>query len=135
VWDKPARVDPLYVDPDERVRRLIGKQGRDEEDDKALLREVELEILRKVIPEYREAAERGQAELSASPFYHPIVPLLCDTDIYLTTHPHAAVPRPPFRHPDDAREQLMRARAYHERLFGKAPLGLGPSAGSASDAR
>jgi len=99
VWHKLAWVDPLYMDSDERVRRLMGKQRGYDEADKALLRVVELEILRKVIPEYREAAERGQAELSASPFYHPILPLLCDTDIYLTTHPHAAVPRPPFRHP------------------------------------
>ena len=50
-----------------------------EEEDKALLREVELEILRKVIPEYAAAAARGQVELSTSPFYHPILPLLCDT--------------------------------------------------------
>src|SRR5438132_7925863 len=84
--------------------------------------------------EDREAAGRGQAELSASPFYHPIVPLLCDTDIYLTTHPYAAVPRPPFRQPEDAKEQLMRARAYHERLFGQAPVVLWPSEGSVSDA-
>ena len=134
MWHKLAWVDPLYVDRDERVRRLIGKQRGYDEADKALLREVELEILRKVIPEYREAAERGQAELSASPFYHPILPLLCDTDIYLTTHPHAPVPRPPFRHPEDAKEQLLRARAYHEHLFGKAPVGLWPSEGSVSDA-
>ena len=64
---------------------------------KAELREVELEILRRVIPEYREAAERGQVELSTSPFYHPILPLLCDTDIYLRTHPASAraAPRVP----------------------------------------
>ena len=31
--------------------------------------------------------ERGQVELSTSPFYHPILPLLCDTDVYLRTHP------------------------------------------------
>ena len=84
------------------------------EDDKLELREVELEILRRVIPEYRAAAERGQVELSTSPFYHPILPLLCDTDIYLRTHPAAAVPRPPFRHPEDAAEQLVAgARVPH----------------------
>ena len=134
VWHKLAWVDRLYVDSDDRVRRLIAKQHGYTEADKALLREVELEILRRVMPEYRDAAERGQAELSTSPFYHPILPLLCDTDIYLTTHPYAAVPRPAFRRPEDAREQLARARECHQRLFGRPPVGLWPSEGSVSDA-
>ena len=134
VWHKLAWVDPFYLDSDQRVLTLLGKQRGFDEADKLLLREVELEILRRVIPEYAAAAARGQAELSASPFYHPILPLLCDTDIYLTTHPYASVPRPPFRRPDDAAEQLARARQCHQRLFGRAPVGLWPSEGSVSDA-
>ena len=133
VWHKLAWVDPFYLDTDPRVRRLIEKQRNFSEADKRELREVELEILRRVIPEYREAAARGQVELSTSPFYHPILPLLCDTDIYLATHPSAAVPRPPFRHPEDAAEQLARARQCHHRLFGLEPAGLWPSEGSVSD--
>ena len=134
VWHKLAWVDPFYLDGDPRVRRLI-RQGRNfTEQDKLVLRDVELEILRRVIPEYRAAAEGGQVELSTSPFYHPILPLLCDTDVYLHTHPAAAVPRPPFRRPDDAAEQLARARQCHVRLFGQEPKGLWPSEGSVSDA-
>ena len=133
VWHKLAWVDPFYLDADERVRRLIEKQRGFNESDKAELRQVELEILRRVIPEYRDAAARGQAELSTSPFYHPILPLLCDTDIYLRTHPSSGVPRPAFRHPEDAAEQLRRARQCHKRLFGRHPEGLWPSEGSVSD--
>jgi alpha-amylase/alpha-mannosidase (GH57 family) len=134
VWHKLAWVDPFYLDADPRVRRLIEKQRNFSEEDKLELRAVELEILRRVIPEYRAAAERGQVELSTSPFYHPILPLLCDTDVYLRTHPGAAVPRPPFRHPEDAADQLARARTCHRRLFGHDPAGLWPSEGSVSDA-
>ena len=133
VWHKLAWVDPFYLDNDARVHRLVEKQRGFSEDDKRELRGVELEILRRVIPEYREAAERGQVELSTSPFYHPILPLLCDTDIYLKTHAAAGVPRPPFRHPEDAAEQLKRARQCHQRLFGHEPAGLWPSEGSVSD--
>ena len=134
IWHKLAWVDPFYLDGDARVRRLIQKQRDFTEADKEQLREVELEILRRVIPEYRAAAERGQVELSTSPFYHPILPLLCDTDIYLRTHPAAPVPRPPFRRPEDATLQLTRARQYHARLFGHEPAGVWPSEGSVSDA-
>ncbi len=134
VWHKLAWVDPFYLDADPRVRRLLEQQRNFSEDDKLMLREVELEILQRVVPEYRAAAARGQVELSTSPFYHPILPLLCDTDIYLRTHPSAMVPRPPFRRPDDAVEHLTRARQCHARLFGREPDGLWPSEGSVSTA-
>jgi alpha-amylase/alpha-mannosidase (GH57 family) len=133
VWHKLAWVDPFYLDNDGRVQRLVRTQRGFTEADKAELRQVELEILRRVIPEYREAASRGQVELSTSPFYHPILPLLCDTDTYLKTHPASAVPRPPFRYPEDAAEQLARARQCHQRLFGHEPAGVWPSEGSVSD--
>ena len=134
VWHKLVWIDPMFGQSDSRVRRLLAK-GRDyDEHDKQVLREVELELLGKVIPAYRDAAERGQIELSTSPFYHPILPLLCDTDVYRRTHPDSAMPREPFRHPEDAALQLERAVRYHEQLFGHKPKGLWPSEGSVSDA-
>jgi alpha-amylase/alpha-mannosidase (GH57 family) len=133
VWHKLVWLDPSYFDADPRARALVEK-GRDfTEDDKAALRMLELELLRRIVPEYRDAAERGQVELSTSPFYHPILPLLCDTDIYLRTHPHSRMPRERFRHPDDAAEQLARAVDYHTQLFGRRPAGVWPSEGSVSD--
>jgi alpha-amylase/alpha-mannosidase (GH57 family) len=132
VWQKLAWIDPLYWDRDPRVRELVTKGRGYTEDDKHLLREVEIEILNKVIPEYRDAADRGQIEISASPFYHPILPLLCDSQVYLRTHPDSRPPR--FTHPEDAAEQLARAVRCHERLFGRRPTGLWPSEGSVSDA-
>ena len=134
VWHKLVWIDAWYHEHDARVRALVDKERGFTEDDKATLRAVELEILRKVIPEYAAAAERGQIELSTSPFYHPILPLLCDTDVYVRAHPQARMPRQRFRHPEDAAEQLTRAAALHERLFGHRPRGLWPSEGSVSDA-
>src|SRR5688572_3017507 len=133
VWHKLVWIDPDYHARDDRVRALVAKGRGFTEDDKAALRAIELELLRRVIPEYAAAAERGQVELSASPFYHPILPLLCDTDVYLRTHPHSRMPREPFRYPGDAAEQLERAAALHQRLFGRRPTGLWPSEGSVSD--
>ena len=111
------------------------EKGRDfTEEDKAALRAVELDLLNAVIPAYRALAEAGQIEISTSPFYHPILPLLCDSDIYKRTHPDSRMPRHRFVHPEDALEQLARAVACHERLFGERPHGLWPSEGSVSDA-
>jgi alpha-amylase/alpha-mannosidase (GH57 family) len=134
VWQKLAWIDPLYVESDERVQALLSRQRQFDESDKHVLREVELELLNGIIPEYRAAAERGQIEISSSPFYHPILPLLCDTDIYRRTHPYSRMPSHRFQRPEDALEQLTRASACHERLFGARPSGLWPSEGSVSDA-
>jgi alpha-amylase/alpha-mannosidase (GH57 family) len=133
VWHKLVWIDALYFERDERIRALVAKDRGYTEEDKALLRSVELEILRAVVPEYRDAVRRGQIEVSTSPFYHPILPLLCDTDVYLRTHPQSRMPRERFQRPEDAFEQLTRAVALHERLFGRRPDGVWPSEGSVSD--
>jgi len=134
VWHKLVWIDASYADRDPRVRALLAK-GRDfSEQDKRTLRAVELEILGRVVGEYRAAAERGQIEISTSPFYHPILPLLCDASVYLKTNPSWPPPEQPFAYPQDASEQLRRAIALHQRLFGRTPTGLWPSEGSVSDA-
>jgi alpha-amylase/alpha-mannosidase (GH57 family) len=134
VWHKLAWIDPFWLDHDARLTTLVAQGRHFTEQDKLTLREVELEILRAVVPEYRAAAGRGQIEIAASPYYHPILPLLCDTDVYLRTHPHSRMPRQRFRHPDDALAQLDSAADYHTRLFGRRPVGLWPSEGSVSEA-
>ena len=128
-----AWMDEEYVANDPVVKELSRKGGNYTEKDKAALREKQLELLGAVLPEYRLAAERGQIEISTTPYYHPILPLLCDTDIARVSNPQSPLPHPAFRHPEDAREQLLRSRQYHERVFGKPPVGLWPSEGSVSD--
>jgi alpha-amylase/alpha-mannosidase (GH57 family) len=133
VLHKLAWIDPYYLEHEPRVRSLVAMQRGFTEDDKLTLRAVELELLGKVIPEYSDAAARGQVELSTSPFYHPILPLLCDTNVYLRTHAQSRMPRERFQHPEDAALQLTRASTFHERLFDRKPDGLWPSEGSVSD--
>lgn len=134
VWQKLAWIDPDLLASDARAQRLVGK-GRDyDESDKAALRALELELLRRVIPACREAAASGQIELSTSPYFHPILPLLCDSAAHHAAHPTAPLPDPPFRHPEDAALQLARAVDAHQRWFGERPAGVWPSEGSVSDA-
>ncbi len=128
-----AWMDEEYLASDPVVSRLAGKGTDYTEQDKQELCAKQLELLGRVLPEYRRAASTGQIEISTTPFYHPILPLLCDSDIARVSNPGTPLPAPAFRHPEDAREQLMRARRYHERVFGRAPEGLWPSEGSVSE--
>jgi alpha-amylase/alpha-mannosidase (GH57 family) len=128
-----AWMDEEYLATDAQVSALSKKGSDFTEADKQTLRAKQLELLARVLPEYRRARAAGQIEVSTTPFYHPILPLLCDTDVARQANPGTPLPSPAFRHPEDAREQLVRARAYHERLFGAPPVGLWPSEGSVSN--
>src|SRR6266849_1011315 len=133
VLSQLAWMDEIWLAKDEVVNRLAGKGKDFSEQDKAALQKKQLELLGLVLPAYREAAQRGQIEISTTPLYHPILPLLCDSDIARVANPGTPLPRRAFRQPDDAREQLRRAREYHQRVFAAKPAGLWPSEGSVSD--
>ena len=133
VWHKLAWMDPDLLVTDPRLTTLVGKDRDYSEDDKLTLRSLELELLARVVPEYRDAGARGQVELATSPFYHPILPLLCDSNAHLHAHPDAARPRVRFARPEDARLQIERAITFHEATFGHRPIGMWPSEGAVSD--
>jgi alpha-amylase/alpha-mannosidase (GH57 family) len=128
-----AWMDEEYLAADPEVSRLSGKGSDFTEADKQALQAKQIELLARVLPEYRRAQDSGQIEISTTPFYHPILPLICDSDVGKVANPWSPMLQPAFRHPEDAREQLERARRYHERLFGRPPDGLWPSEGSVSD--
>jgi len=133
VLSQLAWMEESCFEKDPVVSRLASKGKDYTEKDKAALKEKQLEFMKLVLPAYRNAAQRGQIELSTTPFYHPILPLICDSDIARVANPSTPLPRRAYRRPEDAREQLQRAREYHEKTFGVKPAGLWPSEGSVSD--
>ncbi|GAC1665907.1 MAG: glycoside hydrolase family 57 protein [Candidatus Acidiferrum sp.] len=133
VLSQLAWMEESWLEKDVVVSHLASK-GRDfTHAEQQQLKEKQLELLGMVLPAYRQAALSGQVELSTTPFYHPILPLLCDSDIARVANSATPLPRRAYRRPEDAREQLRRAREYHQRVFGVRPAGLWPSEGSVSD--
>jgi alpha-amylase/alpha-mannosidase (GH57 family) len=108
------------------------KRGRGfTRDDVTTLHAVEDEILRRVLPLYSAAAAAGRIEIATSPYAHPILPLLIDTEAAREALP--LIPLPPrFSAPGDARLQVSDALALAERELGVKPRGLWPSEGSVS---
>jgi alpha-amylase/alpha-mannosidase (GH57 family) len=133
VWHKLVWMDPDWRERDQRLGDLLAKGRNYSEEDKATLHAVELELIGSVVPAYKAAAETGRVELSTSPFYHPILPLLCDSDVHFRAHPQSELPPKLFTYPDDARVQLTRAIEFHTGMFGSRPRGVWPSEGAVSD--
>jgi len=115
------------------IAALIVKGRNYSLDDQNLVIAREREFVGRVLPAHAEAAKKGSIELSATPFYHPILPLVCDTHAGATSTPGLPLPQSRFRHPEDAREQLIRGLDLHEKVFGIRPKGVWPSEGSVSE--
>ena len=132
MWSQLAWFDEEFQVRDPEVREWV-RRGRDFTlADQRRMGEKQREIVGQVLPVYRRLAAQGQIEISTTPYYHPILPLLCDSNIASVAHPNVPLP-PRFRYPEDARRQLALAREHIERYFGAAPVGLWPSEGSVSD--
>ena len=101
--------------------------------DKELLFARHREILGAILPLYRQLHEEGKAELSVSPYFHPILPLLCDMKSALGAMPRANLPTARFQHPEDAKSQIEEGLDCFRRVFGFTPAGMWPSEGSVSD--
>lgn len=112
-----------------RLAALRKKDRGFTEEEKQEVLALQLQTVAEIIPLYRKLAEAGQIELTTSPFYHPILPLLIDTDQARRGRPDTALPHR-FQAPADAEAQVQQAVALHRDLFGSAPAGLWPSEGS-----
>lgn len=116
------------------VRSLLEKQQGFSEEEKNALIDAVLEIPREILPLLRSERERGRNEFLASPFYHPILPLLSNQSVAERAHPGTTLPRQRFASPVDAGVQIHRGITYLEDVLGARPEGLWPPECAVSEA-
>jgi alpha-amylase/alpha-mannosidase (GH57 family) len=119
---------------DPAVAEMIRKGREFAEKDAQLLLELQAAFIGRILPLYRRLMEEHGIEISVSPYYHPILPLLCDSRCAREATPEIALPAAQFAYPADAHEHIVRAMRAFQEVFGRAPLGMWPSEGSISDA-
>ncbi|MGQ0636383.1 MAG: alpha-amylase/alpha-mannosidase [Planctomycetaceae bacterium] len=132
VWNNLTWLHPLAFEKDAELRELRKKGRFWSEAEKDRLLEKQLEILNEIIPLHRELARCGQIELTTTPFYHPILPLLWDKRSARQAMPECELPKFLDSYAADARVHVERAVALHKDLFGAAPIGMWPAEGSVS---
>jgi len=132
VWATLAWFFPQLLADDPVLRGFVRKGRGFSEEDKAAMLAKQREVLASIVPMYRALQERGTAELSVSPYYHPILPLLCKVERAREAMPELPMPRGRMDFGDDARTQVARAVERYEAAFGRPPRGMWPSEGSVS---
>jgi len=103
-------------------------------DDLTALHAFQRRLAGDVLPGLRRLGASGQVELSTTPAYHPILPLVVDSDSAREATPDLSLPEPALRLPEDARWHLSAAVRSHRETFGRAPAGVWPSEGAVSQA-
>ncbi len=111
--------------------KLKEKQRGFTEQDKKFVLDTQMEIIKKLLPLYSELHKSGQIEITTSPFYHTIMPLLYDSDTARRSMPKAVLPKR-VSLPEDVLSQLKLGRQFIIDHLGIEPKGLWPSEGSVS---
>jgi alpha-amylase/alpha-mannosidase (GH57 family) len=116
------------------VARLMSRGEGFTHADRLQLLDLIRDTLASLIPRYRSLAERGQIEISATPYAHPLAPLMLDFHSAREAEPNLALPQaqsyPGGR--DRVQSHIATALADHERRFGAPPAGMWPAEGAIS---
>jgi alpha-amylase/alpha-mannosidase (GH57 family) len=132
VWNNLTWFHPLLFERDTELAEFL-KQGQNwTESDKNWLLDKQLEVLAEIIPLHKELEDAGQIEITTTPFYHPILPLLWDKRSAREAMPNCPLPNSVEPYRDDAAVHVRRAVEFHQELFGRKPRGMWPSEGSVS---
>lgn len=121
-----AWFDPVFRQTMPELRRVIEKGRFFSEEDKRAVLKAQLEVLGEILPAYRKRMD-SQVEVTVSPYYHPILPLLFNNRIQKEANPRSFLPARNFAYPGDALAQITFAIELYRRKFGAPPAGMWPS--------
>lgn len=129
-WHNLAWFDPLFWDDPEIAQWL--EQGKDFTlSDRQRIYSKQRQILGRILPQHRQMQATGQLEVTTSPYTHPILPLLADTDAGRIAVPQMNLPDR-FQWEADIPRHLQKAWDLYQEHFGRSPRGLWPSEQSVS---
>ncbi len=136
MWYHLAWLGETVHHTDSRVKILIEKGRKFNKADRLQLLEIIGELLGSIIPRYRVLAERGQVELSFTPYAHPIMPLMLDINSAKEAMPDITLPNV-GNYPDGKERvewHVKEGFKVFEKHFGFIPQGCWPSEGGVSEA-
>ncbi len=105
------------------LKYLSEKQKNYTYEDRKRIYEIQFDIIRKIIPYYKKFQDEGRIEISTSPYYHPIIPLLLDINEAKCSYNENLPSKSPL-FAEDAKEQTKKALDYFEKVFKKRPKGI-----------
>ncbi len=119
-----AWFDPVYKTKYPELKKLY-KKGKDYTlEDRIKIIEIQRDIMRQIIPAYKKYLDKGRIEITTSPYYHPILPILLENKNIKKTTENAPQILKTYL---DGKMQTKMALDRIEEIFGKRPRGIWPS--------
>lgn len=126
-WFNLVWIDPSYKAKFPEFKKLLKKGKNYTFEDRIEIIELHRKIIRMIIPTYKEFLEKGKIEITTSPYYHPIIPILLDMKASQKNLSTVDSSLFGLNMADDAKRQTEYALNRIEELFGKRPTGMWPS--------
>ena len=120
-----AWIDSAHQKDYPELKALYKKGSGYTLEDRIKIIEIQRDIIRKIIPTFKKYLADGRIELTTSPHYHPILPILVDiADV--STNQNGDLPLT-LGMKKDAEVQIKEALRIIEEAFGVKPQGIWPS--------
>lgn len=134
VWYHLAWTGESLRQNNEIVKSLLHKGVLFTMKDRKQLFKVIGDTIAGLIPRYKALLKRKQIEISTTPHYHPILPLLLDFKSTLDAMPYAPLPKNVKYNGGRARAiaHIASANVAHKHFFGVTPRGMWPAEGAVS---
>lgn len=120
-----AWFDPIYKNIYPELKKLIKKGKNYTTEDRIKIIDIQRDIIRKIIPTYKKFSDEGRIEITTSPYYHPILPILLDIKSIKKSSENDLPTN--LKMELDAKMQTEMALDRMENIFGKRPRGIWPS--------
>ncbi len=131
IWFNLAWFDPSFLE-EEPLKSLVDKGSNFSEEDKQIIFDQVRTVMAEVIPVHKELQDSGQIEVITTPYAHPILPLIYNSDLAAVGNPTTELPAR-FSWPNDAIAQLEKSVEIYKDHFGTPPEGLWPGEGAVAE--
>ncbi|MBR1776532.1 hypothetical protein IJ750_05620 [bacterium] len=119
-------IDPMHFDRYPRLKELWHKKSGYTQDDRIEIINIQKQIISEIIPTYKKYIQSGRIELTTSPYYHPILPILLDLKTSVRGAKTTQNLPASLGMADDAKYQIKSAIKRIEEIFGVTPKGIWP---------
>ncbi len=126
-WFNLVWFDPLFKE-NENIKNLFArKNGEFTLEDRIKIIDLQRDIIKKIIPAYKKFQLEGKIEISTSPYFHPIMPVLLDMKDVISANPNTDYPVFKSDMTEDAELNIKIALDKFEEIFEQRPAGIWPS--------
>lgn len=112
-------IDSTHYETYPRLKELWNKQTNYTLNDRLEIIQIHKNIIKRIVPTIKKYIQEGRIELTTSPYYHPILPILLDSTATSKNAPNLKLQ-------DFAKLQIITALDRIESIFGIRPKGMWP---------